>query len=168
MICTSCENLTIDRLYARASEYVPKSRSGWKQTGYLEHHRSYECLKRAAEDGCTNCQAFHERFVDLGGGVQGLRKRLASLAKSRGPPFPIIVFLQMGFNEGGKYPIHKLRLQVGEEPLKPGVGPLGVAFKISRLRGGSTSLSIAPKLTRPYSTFRREQPSRIRLSIHSN
>jgi hypothetical protein len=64
-----------------------------------------------------------------------LRKRLASLAESRDPPFPIIAYLQMGFKESGKYPIHKLYLQVGDEPLKPGVDPLSIAFKISRPPG---------------------------------
>lgn len=137
MLCDACETLTIDRLYARAREYVPQPKSGWNQTGYLEFHASHKSLEMAAEDGCPNCRTFLERFTEVQCGVEESRKRITRLAGSPGSPVPVIAFLQMGFKEDGKYPIQKLHLQIGTDPWKPGVDPLVITFKISQPRGSS-------------------------------
>ena len=137
MLCDACETLTIDRLYACAREYVPTSKSGWNQTGYLEFHASLESLETAAEGGCPNCRTFLERFIEVQCGVEELGKRIGHLAGSPGSPVPVIAFLQVGFKEDGKHPIQKLHLQIGTDPWKPGVNPLVITFKISQPRGSS-------------------------------
>ena len=133
MICASCSNLTIDRIYTRACEYVP-TKSGWNQTGYLILHPTYEYLEDAASKGCENCQNFHARFVAVCGGVQAFREKLALLAKFQDASLPIIAFLHME-SANGKRMIHKLSLQVGAEPWKPGVDHLNIAFRICVSRG---------------------------------
>jgi hypothetical protein len=71
MICSSCEILTIHRLYTRAVEPVnSRDRTTWNRSPHLEFHSSYQSLQRAARNGCTNCLSFHERFLTLDGGFK--------------------------------------------------------------------------------------------------
>jgi hypothetical protein len=138
MICSSCEILTIDRLYTRAGEPVnTRDRTTWNRNGYLELHSSYQSLRRAARNGCTNCLSFHEKFITLDGGFKCLTKRLAVLAGSQDSPVPIIAYLDFGtkISIKGKSLIANLNLQVGTEIANPGVNPLILTFKIIRPRG---------------------------------
>jgi hypothetical protein len=97
MICSSCEILTIDRLYTRAGEPVnTRDRTTWNRNGYLELHSSYQSLQRAARNGCTNCLSFDENFLTLDGGFKSLTKRLAVLAGSQDSPVPIIAIWTSG------------------------------------------------------------------------
>jgi hypothetical protein len=141
MICTACENLTINRLYARGCEHDPTT-SEWKQAGYLILHDSYEALEAAAADGCQNCRTFHSRFVDTCGDVQGLRvalrgRRVELLMEDRDASPPIIAWLhtEPDDSDKSKRKIHQLYLQVGSEPWKPGVDHLSIAFRICVPRG---------------------------------
>jgi hypothetical protein len=138
MICSSCEILTIDRLYTRAGEPVnTRDRTTWNRNGYLELHSSYQSLQRAARNGCTNCLSFDENFLTLDGGFKSLTKRLAVLAGSQDSPVPIIAYLDFGtkISIKEKSLIANLNLQVGAEIANPGVNPLILTFKIIRPRG---------------------------------
>jgi hypothetical protein len=135
MLCESCSNLTIDRLYSRACEHGPTS-SGWNQAGYLILHSSYRSLEIAVTRGCDNCQIFHSRFIIVCGNVQALRTRIERLAESQDASLPIIAFLHTEPDEDkAKRTIHQLYLQVGIEPWKPGVDHLSIAFRICVPRG---------------------------------
>jgi hypothetical protein len=142
MICSSCEILTIHRLYTRAVEPVnSRDRTTWNRSPYLEFHSSYQSLQRAARNGCTNCLSFHERFLTLDGGFKPLTKRLAVLAGSQDSPVPIIAYLDFGDGISRKPLIANLHLQVGTEISKPGVNPLILSSELIRPRGCCSRLS---------------------------
>jgi hypothetical protein len=135
MLCKSCSNLTIDRLYSRACECDPTVPE-WNQAGYLILHSSYSSLEIAATGGCGNCQIFHSRFTDACGNVQALKKRIELLVEFQDASLPIIAFLHTEPDEDKtKRTIYQLYLQVGTEPWKPGVNHLSIAFRICVPRG---------------------------------
>jgi AhpD family alkylhydroperoxidase len=138
MICSACELLTIDRLYAKAGEPInTRDRTRWNSCRYLELHPSYQSLQKAAENGCTNCQAFHEKLLTLHGGAQALAKRLAILAGSQDFPVPVIAYLSFGTKIATKKKsiIAHICLQVGTQNLGPSEFSLILTFKIIGPRG---------------------------------
>lgn len=122
MTCKSCENLSIDELFERAHT----------AHGHWKLHPSFDLLEAAANDGCNTCRAFHKHFSD---DFMDLKGKLVQLEQSRGTSPPIIVFLQMAFSQGRKRPIHKLHVQIGDEPDRPGIEQLRISFRVCKPRG---------------------------------
>ena len=140
MVCSACEVLTIDRLYLKGRQPVnTRDRTKWNRSGYLEFHPTYRSLQDSAGDGCTNCQHFHSRFVDLGSGEELLANRIAALAGSENSPVPVIAWIDFWTktSDEGRSRISNLSLQVGTEIVGPGINPLSLTFKVTRPRGHS-------------------------------
>ncbi|PVH80460.1 HET-domain-containing protein [Cadophora sp. DSE1049] len=137
MICSSCEALTIDRLYSKARQPVnTRDRTKWNRSGYLEFHPTYQSLHDTATDGCTNCLYLHSKFVELEGSEELLATRVAALAGPKQCPVPVIAWIDFWTktSDEGRSRISNLSLQVGTEIASPGVNPLSLTFKVIRPR----------------------------------